>query len=195
VWTVALGWWLLRERLNARRAWGLLLGMAGMFILVSSEVSDLRAAPVGAILILAAAVSWALGTVLFKKFPVALSTSAATGWMMVLGGLPIWILTPILERGEIRMPSLAPLLALLYNMFIAFNLCYWAWQRIVSIAPANVSALSTLMTPVVGVLSGMWLLGEKPHWQEFSALALVIAALAVVLLPVGFLHSWRPRSK
>jgi len=39
------------------------------------------------------------------------------------------------------------------------------------------------MIPVVGVFSGIWLLGESPHWQEFAAMALVIASLATVLVP------------
>jgi len=36
---------------------------------------------------------------------------------------------------------------------------------------------------VVGVFSGMVLLDEKPHWQDFAALVLVLAALATVMLP------------
>jgi drug/metabolite transporter (DMT)-like permease len=39
------------------------------------------------------------------------------------------------------------------------------------------------MIPVVGVFSGMWLLGEKPHWQEYAAMVLVIASLGTVLIP------------
>jgi drug/metabolite transporter (DMT)-like permease len=33
------------------------------------------------------------------------------------------------------------------------------------------------------VFSGIWLLGENPHWQEYAAMALVIASLATVLVP------------
>jgi drug/metabolite transporter (DMT)-like permease len=40
-----------------------------------------------------------------------------------------------------------------------------------------------MMTPVVGVFSGMLLLGEAPHWQDYAALVLVVASLATVLRP------------
>jgi drug/metabolite transporter (DMT)-like permease len=40
-----------------------------------------------------------------------------------------------------------------------------------------------LMTPVVGVFSGMLFLGERPGWLEFGALALVLASLASVVIP------------
>jgi drug/metabolite transporter (DMT)-like permease len=72
---------------------------------------------------------------------------------------------------------------LVYNMFFVFIFCYWAWFRIATSAPPTVAALSTLMIPVVGVFSGIWLLGESPHWQEYAAMALVIASLATVLVP------------
>jgi drug/metabolite transporter (DMT)-like permease len=45
-------------------------------------------------------------------------------------------------------------------------------------------SLSMLMTPVVGVISGMLFLGERPGWPEFAALALVLGCLATVVVPV-----------
>jgi len=60
--------------------------------------------------------------------------------------------------------------------------CYWAWFKIATTAPPAVSSLSTLMIPVVGVFSGIWLLRETPRWQEYAALVLVIASLATVLI-------------
>ena len=47
--------------------------------------------------------------------------------------------------------------------------------------PVAVSAMSSLPVPVVGVLSGMLILGERPGPSEFIALALVMASLAAVL--------------
>ena len=68
---------------------------------------------------------------------------------------------------------------------MAFVFCYWAWYKIVSRTSAGVSALGALMIPVVGVFSSMLVLGERPSWQEYVALALVIAAIATVVVPGG----------
>jgi len=46
-----------------------------------------------------------------------------------------------------------------------------------------VSSLGTLLIPVVGVISSMLVLGERPSWQEFAAMALVLAAIATVIIP------------
>jgi len=40
-----------------------------------------------------------------------------------------------------------------------------------------------LLIPVVGVVSGMLFLGERPAWTEYAALVLVLAALLTVLRP------------
>jgi drug/metabolite transporter (DMT)-like permease len=72
---------------------------------------------------------------------------------------------------------------LLYNMLVASLFCHWAWFKIATNAPASIAALSTMMIPVVGVFSGMLVLGEQPQWQEYVSLILVTMALATVLIP------------
>ena len=61
-----------------------------------------------------------------------------------------------------------------------------AWLSQFVYATMAVSALGTLMIPIVGVLSSMLLLGERPTWQEYLSMALVIAAIATVVVPAGW---------
>jgi drug/metabolite transporter (DMT)-like permease len=183
VWTVLLSRLVLNERLTRRRLLGVSLGMAAMALLIGSELTVLRAAPIGTALIIAAALSWALGTVLVKRFPTDLPTAAFTAWQMLFGGLPIAIGALLLE--DVRwqhMPGPATF-AVWYNIIVAFVFCYWAWYKIVSRTAASVSALGTLMIPVVGVFSSILLLGEQPSWQEYLALMLVLGAIATIVVP------------
>ena len=184
IWTILLSIIFLHEKLTGRRALGLLFGMAAMIILVSTEFAQLRAAPLGALLVVGAALSWSIGTVIMKRFPVSLPTTSMTGWTMLLGGLPIWIATPFLERGAVHEVTLWPVLGVIYNMTLAVIFCYWAWNKLISSGSASVTALSTLMIPVLGVFSSMLLLGEQPRWQEFVALGLVLVTLMLVMLPI-----------
>jgi drug/metabolite transporter (DMT)-like permease len=187
LWGVLLSLWILRESLTFRRALGLALGLSGMIVLLGDDFRSLQQAPIGALLVLAAAMSWALGTVLLKRFSIPLETAALAGWQMLLGGIPIVVAAVLLPPrwgGGFSGPvGLGPGLALAYNMLVCFIFCYWVWFRLVGLVPVSVSALSTLMIPVVGVVSGALILGENPGWQEFGALVLVVTALAVVLLP------------
>jgi drug/metabolite transporter (DMT)-like permease len=183
MWTVLLSMIFLHERLTGRRAFGLVFGMVAMLMLVSVEFAQLRAAPLGALLVVGAALSWSIGTIILKRYPVDLPTTSMTGWTMVLGGIPIWIATPFFEHVSISNISFWPALGVVYNMTLAVIFCYWAWNKLISQGSVSVTSLSTLMIPVLGVFSSMWFLGEQPRWQEFSALALVMVSLMLVLLP------------
>jgi len=183
LWTVLLSRWVLNERLSTRRILGVALGMAGMALLIGSELAIVKTAPLGAILVLGGALGWAIGTVLMRKYPTSLPTTSFTAWQLLIGGLPIIIGGLVLDWGKWQPIGWPATIGLVYNMFFVFIFCYWAWFRIAASAPPTVAALSTLMIPVVGVFSGMWLLDESPHWQEYAAMVLVIASLATVLVP------------
>jgi len=183
LWTVILSVLFLRERVTMRRALGVALGMGGLAMLLGAELIQIGSAPVGALLILAAALCWATGTVMLKRWPTDLPTTSFVAWQLTLGGCPIVAGAVILDWGTWQPISVATTTALFYNMFVAFVFCHWAWFKIATTAPASIAALSTMMIPVVGVFSGMLVLGEEPRWQEYVALLLVTLSLATVLIP------------
>lgn len=186
IWSVLFSLWLLHEPLSGRKLAGLLVGMSGMAVLLGAEIVNVRRAPIGAILIIAAAVSWSLGTVLLRRWVPPLPQNTLTGWMMLLGWLPLLAAAPLFDPHPLA--SLAAMsgttwFAVIYNIFFAGTLAYWAWFRMARTLPVAVSSLSSLPVPVVGVLSGMLVLGEQPGASELIALALVLASLAAVMFP------------
>ena len=185
VWAVPLSVWLLGERITGAKLAGLALGLAGLALLLVESFSGLGRAPLGALLILGAALSWALGTVLQKRFPGEdadwrvhgvdhaarrntdlhrYACSSRTGATCARVGTAAWMGTA-------------------YNVFIAFAFAHWAWIKIATSVPVSVFSISMLLIPVVGVVSGMLFLGERPAWTEYAALVLVLAALLTVLRP------------
>jgi drug/metabolite transporter (DMT)-like permease len=186
IWSVLFSLWLLHEPLSARKLAGLLVGMGGMAVLLGAEIVNVRRAPVAAMLIIGAAMSWALGTVLLRRWAPPLPQNTLTGWMMLLGWIPLAAAATFFDPHPLA--SLAAMsgitwFAVLYNILFAGTLAYWAWFRMASTLPVAVSSLSSLPVPVVGVLSGMLVLGERPGASEFIALALVLASLAAVMFP------------
>ena len=185
VWGVLFSVWLLDEKLTRRRVAGVALGMGGMLLLFSTEFAALQRAPLGAILIIISAAIWGLGVVVMKRWLVDMPLAPYIAWQMLIGGAPIFLGALFFEQGsfDLRLLSVWAFAGTIYNMFITFIFCSWAFTKITLIAPVGVSSLSMLMTPVVGVFSGMLLLDEQPYWQDFAALVLVLAALATVMLP------------
>jgi len=189
LWSVPLSAWWLNERITLRRMAGMCLGMGAMLLLLSNEMQAMQAAPKGALLIIAGAVSWAIGTVMMKRYPIDLPVTSLTAWQMLLGGIPIYAGALFLDLDRVQPLSFWPAVALVYNVLVSFVFCQWAWFKIATSVPVGVSSLSTLMIPVVGVFSGMLVLAEQPHWQDFAALALVLPALGTVMLPPGWFRA------
>ncbi|MBM4314179.1 MAG: DMT family transporter [Deltaproteobacteria bacterium] len=185
VWSVIIATWLLKEPFTKRRALGCVLGGAGLLLLLGEEIQAVGRSPLGALLMTGAAVSWAVGTIMMKRWPVSLPVSAFTAWQLLISGPPILLLALAFENGTFNPFALTlwPMLGVFYNLFFVFIFCYWAWTKIALVASVGVSSLSVMMTPVVGVFSGMLLLGETPQWQDYAALVLVVTALATVLMP------------
>jgi drug/metabolite transporter (DMT)-like permease len=185
MWGVLLSTWVLGERFTRRRALGVAFGMGGVALLLGAELRALERAPLGALLMLAAAISWAVATVLIRKWATRMPTTSYAAWQMLIGVVPILAFALVFEEGGFNPLALAPgpLVAVLYNMTVAFGFCYWAWMKIAQNAPVGVSSLGSLMVPVVGVFSGALVLGETPRWTDYAALALVVASLATVLVP------------
>ena len=190
IWATVIAAFVLHEPLSRRKLVGLGLGTAGMAVLLGEQVALLRAAPMGALLILVAAIMWAFGTVLLRKWQPPVPQNALSGWMMLLGWMPLALLAPLFDAqplaSELAALSARGWFAILYNVFLAGTLAHWAWFTLARTLPVAVSSLSSLPVPVAGVISGIVLLGERPGTQEWIALALVVAALFTVLFqPAG----------
>ena len=182
VWSIPLSAWLLGEPVTRRKLAALGLGVAGMLLLLAEEFTSLGRAPLGAGLALAAAITWAIGTVQQKRLPTGLETGAFTAWTMLLGGIPGFIGVLVFEPDAWRPVGPAAIGALVYNVVIAFAFAYWAWFRMAAALPVAVSSISVLSVPIVGVVCGMVFLGERPSLSEWLALVLVVAAVLVVNL-------------
>ena len=182
IWSIPLSVWVLGERITRRRMGGLTLGLLALVLLLAEHLAGLGAAPLGSLLVLAAALAWALGTVLQKRFPVRMPLGAYTAWMMLLGGVPIFAGALLLEDPRaLRDVSPGPALGVAYNVLVAFAFAHWAWIKLATSVPVTVFSISMLVIPVIGVLSGMLFLGERPSWAELGALACVLGALATVI--------------
>jgi drug/metabolite transporter (DMT)-like permease len=185
IWSVLFSLWLLHEPLSGRKIAGLVLGVAGMAVLLGEEALNVRRAPIGTLMILGAAIAWGLGTVLLRRWAPPLPHVALTGWMMLLGWIPLAVAAPLLDPyfRSLEGMSGTAWFALLYNIFISGAIANWAWFSLARTLPVAVSSLSSLPVPVIGVFSGMLFLGERPGVSEFIALALVLGSVACVMWP------------
>lgn len=185
VWSVPLSAWLLREPLTRRRLIGLIAGLAGLALLMGDEIYAVGRSPLGALLMFGTATCWAIGTLLAKKWAVAVPASTFAAWVNLCALAILLPLSAFLEEGPFH-PfefSTGPMVGALYAGIVASLICQWIWFRLVAITSASVASISILSVPIVGVFSGLAVLKEQPRLTDLLALVLVVVALASVMMP------------
>ena len=182
VWASLAAALLLGEALTGRLIAALALGMAGVAVLLIGNFTTLGEAPLGVAFMLAAAFSWGLGIALLKRVRWQVPTLSLAGWQLLIAGIVIAVVSALL--GEVHFPSLTPLAwsMLIFVVLVPICFCTYAFFKVISLFPANISAIGTLMIPVVGVVSGSLLLGEPIGWQEILSLILIGSAMVLTLL-------------
>ncbi|MDP5239959.1 EamA family transporter [Uliginosibacterium sp. 31-16] len=180
LWCVPLSVWWLGESLSARRIVALLLGLVGVAVLMGEGAHAIMASPVGVLLMVSAALCWACGVVLFKRWNLRVPTLVLTGWLLMLGGVPLLLAALVVDGLPQRVPGNGALFGLCFSALITFMLCNWSWNRLVLLVPVSVSSLSSLLVPLVSVASGALFLGEQPGWREALAALLILGSVAVI---------------
>jgi drug/metabolite transporter (DMT)-like permease len=181
VWTALLSAFVLKERLTPRVLAGLALGMGGIAVLASHDFAALGANPLGLAFVLAAAMSWGVGTVLIKRRTWSAGMNALAGWQLLMACVPIAIIALATERFALHQASNAAILSAFYILFFGVILGYALWFKVVSLFSATIASIGALVTPVIGMGSSALLLEEPIGWRELAALALVLSAVAVVV--------------
>jgi drug/metabolite transporter (DMT)-like permease len=187
LWASILAAWFLGESVTPAKIIGLSLGITGLIILIGQDIYLLGAAPIGAFYMLLAAISWAIGTILIKRGNWKISILSNVGWQLIFCSIPVTIIAILFEP----VPDLETLppkvwLALLYIYLFPMTFCQWAYFKTITLLPASVAAIGTLLVPVIGVYSSHFILGESVGYAEILALLLIIGALALVMLAPNF---------
>jgi drug/metabolite transporter (DMT)-like permease len=152
-------------------------------LLVSDEVTSLAGRPMGIVWMEFGAVLWAIGTLLMRRTRFTLPVEALTVWMMILSAACLWVISFFSEP----VPSLAfsglMWFSLAYGVLINYGFAQIIWFGLARDLPPATSAMSVMAVPLIGTLSATLIVGEWPGWQDFVAIAFVMAAIAAVLLP------------
>ena len=161
VWASLMGSVMLNEPFTRYKVAGLLLGLGGLAVLMGEDLIVLGTAPIGALFMLGAAVSWGFGTVLFKKFTWTTPVSVLVGWQLFSAMVPIFIVALFLEPvPDMTSLSWETIIALTYLFTLPMVFCQWAYFKVVTIFPAAIAAMGTLAVPIVGVYSSALILDE-----------------------------------
>jgi drug/metabolite transporter (DMT)-like permease len=173
------------QRLTARLALALLVGIAGVSVLVSNSL-NFGGAPIdrsGAIALIVAAISWSIAAALSRKLPLPSSKVMSSGAQMFAGGVLLTIAAAALGEFHNFHPlavSRAAWLALLYlivaGSIVAFTAYVWLLHHE---SPTKVGTYA-YVNPVVAVLVGYFLGGETLGPRTVLGTLFVLVSVLVI---------------
>jgi len=184
-WATLLAWPVAAQRPTARAAAGLLLSMAGLWLLLGERSAPLAAgASIGVGFALASALLFALGTVALKPLA-GLAPIPALAWQLALGCLPMLLIGVIWEGPRLAGVSAIGWTLMAYMTVAPMGLCYLSWFAALRRLPPATAAVATLLTPVIGVVAAAVALGEALGARELAALALTLGGVALAMRRAG----------
>jgi drug/metabolite transporter (DMT)-like permease len=183
IWTVLLSILFFGERLTRRVAFSAVCAAFAVALLLGHELASMAGNPLGVIWMQAAALSWALGTILMRRSPLTLPTSVITVWMMLASSIGFLLLAPAFEPWPSWNFSPLMWLALAWAVSVNYGISQIIWFGMARQLPPMASAFSIMAVPLIGVLSATFIVDEIPRWQDWAAVIFVTAAIASTLLP------------
>ena len=183
---VALGSsFLLGERLRATQWLGMLCSFAGLVVAFGlPDASRDGRQLLGDIMMVGAGAAWGATTLVIKGTTLRTAPAEKVLVYQLAVSIPMLALGALLMGERMTaMPSAFSLGWLAYQTFWVVSLTYAVWFAMVQRYSASRLSAFTFLTPLFGVASGHFVLGEPISWAFGVAVALVIAGLVLVNRP------------
>lgn len=169
------------EPLISRQLGGVLLGLAGVTVMVGPEALGGRSLHVVAqAAVLGAAASYALAGIYAKRFadtpPLVTATAQVTATTVMMLPLVLVVDRPWRLPG----PGIETWAALAALGLVCTSLAYAAYFRLIATAGATNAALVTLLVPVSALLLGTTILGERLHPHQLAGMTLIATGLVAI---------------
>jgi drug/metabolite transporter (DMT)-like permease len=173
------------QRLSARLAIALLLGLGGVAVLVSRTLSigEIPIDPAGACALIVAATSWSVASALTRKLPLPAAKTMSSASQMLAGGVLLLLTAALLGEFpgfHIQAVSRGAWLALAYlivaGSIVAFTAYVWLIHHE---SPTRVGTYA-YVNPSVAVLLGYSLGGEPIGPRTIAGTLLVLVSVVVI---------------
>jgi drug/metabolite transporter (DMT)-like permease len=172
------------ERLTPAKIFGIVMGVAGVGVVFSNQLSVAgpRALAGCAALVVGSACA-AAANILVKKNGGKLDPAILAGGQMFFGLIPLLAIGIPLEGNPFqfhwtRMAIIALFYLAIVGSVAAFLLYYWLVQHM----DVTKTMLVALVTPVIAVTLGVMVLHEELNWRTFAGGAMIMSGIGLIVL-------------
>jgi drug/metabolite transporter (DMT)-like permease len=186
-----------QERMTIAKVLGVLLGIFGVAVIFSDQLSiGGTMALLGSVALVLSALFGSYGNVLVKTYGREVDPMVLAAGQMIFGMVPLLAIALITEGNPLKLRwTVWAAISLMYLVVVgsvmAFALYYWLLRNM----QVTKTMLIALVTPVVAVLLGMIVLDEKFNWRLLAGGACIIAGLALIVLRKRRPHAAEPETE
>ena len=186
IWFLLVERWLLPSHDRATRSaiGGVALGAAGVAVLFWPKVAGAEQLGwmqlVACVTLLGSSFCWAFGSVLSRRWKVAVDPLTAAGWQMLSAGIIDFILGLALGQHRRAVWNATGIAAIAYLVVFGSLVGYSAYIWLLRHVPTSKVATYAYVNPVVAVLLGWFFLGESVDRFILAGAAIIVPAVALV---------------
>lgn len=168
------------DRLTARKSFGLLIAFTGVAWAILDQNTGGETSLIGDLCALGAAIGWAITILLVKATPLKTVRPEVQLFYQVLISAVVLLAVAPLFGPLIRNPTPIHYAAMAFQIVAIATFAFIFWLWLMSIYPASGVASFSFLSPVLSVLMGWFLLGEKISVSIIGALILVVVGIALI---------------
>lgn len=170
----------LNEQITWQKIVGLLLGVAGVALIVAHRMSVGTDSPIGIAFSVGALVSIVAGTILFKVLEPKGSLLVGNGIQNMSGGFALMPFALMFSNFSEVVPTGRLVLALGYLIVFGSIIAFALWFHLLTKIGATAASSYHFLMPPLGMLFGWMILGE--HLAAFDLLGIIPVALGIYLV-------------
>ena len=181
IWAILLAWPLAGTRPRFSDIAAILLGFGGLAILLGGNGLSVDGGRiVGIVLLLSAAILFAIGNIL-NRTPLPMPPLVVVAWQVGLGCLAMLILGIAFEQPNFGALTAGGLACQIYMTLVPMGICYLTWFETLRRLPPSSASTGMLLVPLIGVISAALILGEPLGLREMVAMVLVLGGVTLAL--------------
>jgi O-acetylserine/cysteine efflux transporter len=171
------------DRIGWRRWSGMALSILGIALLVGRPA--FQGGWIAVALILVASVSWVAANLQIKRLAGDINGWQLNAWPALLAAPMMLILSALTEQGQVealRGAGTEAWFAMAYQVIVTTALCYGLWFAMMRRYPVSQVMPFTLLEPVFGALTAVFLLNEPWDWQMVLGALVTVSGLAIIVI-------------
>ena len=188
-WIVLLSWlWLKGTRPNLKTILGIAVGFFGVWLLINGETTSGSQSFgsmqfFGTIAVMAAALSWAVGSIYGLRAPAPRSSVLTAGMQMFSGGLVLFLVSLIsgeFSRFDLAQVSLNSIFGVSYLIVFGSLIGFTAYSWLLKNAQPALVSTYAYVNPIVAVFLGWLIAGESFTGQMLIGATVIVGSVVLI---------------